>query len=152
MLNSEEYIGKKVNLLEKSGYSYKYTDNVCEVVKVLDYDKVDDWCRHLIVKDCEGNEREIREVECVVSPDYTKEHIEGTIYQYLRDNGIYADVYTEMNGLITCVSIDWGDWKHEHMWARNLMEYLGYTETGEELTEENGSDCYSAIHYFVKRI
>jgi hypothetical protein len=30
------------------------------------------------------------------------------------------------------------------------MRYLGYTEIGNEVTEENGSDCYSADHYYLK--
>jgi hypothetical protein len=30
------------------------------------------------------------------------------------------------------------------------MEYLGYASGGQIVTEENGSDCYSATHYFYK--
>jgi hypothetical protein len=48
------------------------------------------------------------------------------------------------------VSISWGDWKHEHLWARSLMSYLGYVEIGSKVTEEDGSDTYSAEHYFLK--
>ena len=48
------------------------------------------------------------------------------------------------------ITIDMGDWKHEHLWAKNLMEFLGYKEIGNKVTEEDGSDCYSAEHYFLK--
>ena len=30
------------------------------------------------------------------------------------------------------------------------MEFLGYKEIGNKVTEEDGSDCYSAEHYFLK--
>ena len=48
------------------------------------------------------------------------------------------------------VSVHNGDWKHDHLWARDLMSYLGYNEIGNRVTEEDGSDTYSAEHYFLK--
>ena len=47
------------------------------------------------------------------------------------------------------IHISWGDWKHEHGYLRYLMEEFGYVETNCIITEENGSDCYSATHRFV---
>ena len=72
------------------------------------------------------------------------------INRYLSDNDLYTeDIYEESENIVN-VSISWGDWKHEHMWCKILMEYIGFREIGEMLTEEDGSDCYSATHIFIK--
>ena len=48
------------------------------------------------------------------------------------------------------VHIEWGDWRHEHLKAKYLIESnnIGLW-TGSETTDEDGTDCYSATHYFV---
>ena len=71
------------------------------------------------------------------------------IYQYLADNEIYAEVSDAPDGTVT-VDISWGDWKHEHLWCRDLMSYIGYEKIDERVTEENGDDAYSAIHTYRK--
>jgi len=74
------------------------------------------------------------------------------IEKLLRDNDIFADCtqYSDLPVLI--VSIRWGDWKHEHARARWLIEQNveGVTYLNTRVTEDNGSDCYSAEHrYFL---
>ena len=147
-------VGKKVNLLKSIGScTRQMTDEVCEVVSVVPWSKeLNDWCQHYIVRGADGTEKEIREVECVFSPDYTKKYIEDTIHQFLNDNGVWSEVFTECDRKVIVVSIEWGDWRHSHLWSRDLMSYLGYTEIGNAVTEENGSDCYSADHYYLKTI
>ena len=149
----ENVIGKKVNLLEGYGFcSKKMTDEVCEIVKVVPWSQeLNDWCQHYIVKGADGIEKEVREAECVFSPDYTKKNIDETIFSFLNDNGVWAEVYCQTNNIVV-VNIDWGDWKHSHLWARDLMQYLGYVQVGEVVTEEDGSDCYSAEHTYVKAV
>lgn len=73
------------------------------------------------------------------------------IYSYLESNRLYADDIRHSLEIpcIVEVEISWGDWKHEHLRCDYLMKELGYLEIGEELTEEDGSDCYSAIHRYV---
>lgn len=149
----EKVIGKKVNLLQGYGFcSKKMTDEVCEIVSVVPWsEELNDWCQHYIVKCPDGTQKEIREVECVFSPDYTKNYIEDTIQTFLDDNGVWCEVYPYGNTTpVMVVDISWGDWRHSHQWATNLMGYLGYTEIGNRVTEENGSDCYSAEHYYLK--
>ena len=148
----ENVIGKKVNLLETFGYcTRKMTEEIYEIVSVVPWSKeLNDWCQHYIVKLPDGTEKEIREVECVFSPDYTKKYIEDTIHQFLNDNGVWSEVFTKCDRKVIVVSIEWGDWRHSHMWGTDLMKYLGYTEIGNRVTEEDGSDCYSAEHYFIK--
>ena len=54
----------------------------------------------------------------------------------------------EENEVLVC--IPWGDWKHEHLACKQMMKRLGYTQVQEVITENNGSDCYSAEHTFIK--
>ena len=54
----------------------------------------------------------------------------------------------EENEVLVCIS--WGDWKHEHLACKQVMERLGYRQIQEIITEDNGSDCYSSEHTFIK--
>ena len=146
-------IGKKVNLLEKVGIcDWKMNDEVCEIVNVIPWSQeLNDYCQHYIVKGADGKEKEVREVECVFSPDYTKKNIGDTIRSFLNDNGVWAEVYCQTDDNVV-VNIDWGDYKHDHMWCEDLMRYLGYTKVGMDVTDEDGSDCYSAEHTYIKAV
>ena len=143
-------IGHKIHELLKNGYGYKLNRECAyEIKRILGIDEVEnDYCRHFIVAGNDGTEKEIREVECVFVPDTEKDEVE-MISSYLSDNGVYAEVFNLLAAIV--VSIEWGDWKHDHGWCRNLMSYIGYDEVRENVTEENGSDCYSAEHYFLKQ-
>ena len=53
-----------------------------------------------------------------------------------------------------CIEINWGDWKHEHAYADYLVrEFFKDKGMGVEIytdvTEDDGSDAYSAIHYYT---
>lgn len=49
--------------------------------------------------------------------------------------------------------IYWGDWKHDHLYFEYLIkEFLkskgiGIRNMTDVVTEENQTDCYSAVHY-----
>lgn len=52
-----------------------------------------------------------------------------------------------------CIDINHGDWKHEHWYADSLVKkfFMGKglgVEIEEDVTLENGSDTYSACHYY----
>ena len=148
----ENPIGKKVNLLEKVGIcDWKMNDAVCEIVNVVPWSQeLNDWCQHYIVRKPDGSKVEIREAECVFSPNKEKA-ADYMIHDFLNDNGVWAEVYQyNQSNAAYVVNIEWGDWRHQHLWARDLMSYLGYVEIGSKVTEEDGSDCYSAEHYFLK--
>jgi hypothetical protein len=68
------------------------------------------------------------------------------IQKYLQDHKIYAEVWEQNDQVV--VSIEWGDWKHDHLYCVHLMKEKGYDHTWERVTEEDGSDCYSAEHFF----
>lgn len=71
------------------------------------------------------------------------------IEKHLNTNGLWVDVYPHSTLPVIEINIDWGDWKHDHLRCDYLMEKLGYTLIGEETTESNGDDCYSAIHTYI---
>ena len=74
------------------------------------------------------------------------------VTKYLAENKLWCDVYPYGSDLpVVEVAINWGDWKHEHLRCKWLMEQIGAHVIKTEVTEENGSDCYSAIHYFYVR-
>lgn len=48
------------------------------------------------------------------------------------------------------VFVDRGDWKHDHLYVVHLInDTFSPDEIREEITEEDGSDCYSAVHIFT---
>lgn len=57
-----------------------------------------------------------------------------------------------MHGYLITWEINWGDWKHEHLRSKILFqEFCAHNNlpgeyVGEEVTEEDGSDTYSATH------
>ena len=46
------------------------------------------------------------------------------------------------------VFVECGDWKHDHLFLDHIMKEAGFEWLGDRLTREDGSDCYSSIHYY----
>ena len=69
------------------------------------------------------------------------------IQKLLEGKGIYADYVTAVGDGIA-IYISWGDWKHDHCRLDYILE-SAYEDCSirKVVTEENGTDCYSAIHY-----
>ena len=76
---------------------------------------------------------------------YEVTKIEDCLHKHNFDG--YYEVNIERNGVVA-ILVEWGDWKHQHTYLRTIMASIGYTEIDEVVTEEDGSDCYSAMHYF----
>lgn len=70
------------------------------------------------------------------------------IESMLRDKGVWSHVYNDFDEIV--VEIRWGDWKHDHLRTKFIMDELGYRQVSEEVTEEDGSDTYSSIHRYSK--
>lgn len=69
--------------------------------------------------------------------------------EYLRDNKVWAEVTPYVDDIpVVEVEISWGDWKHEHLRTKWLLEEIGVHLLKTDVTEEDGSDTYSARHYF----
>lgn len=138
-------IGTRIRINNGNG---TMTEKDYVIIDRKDYTEVKDWCDHFIVKSDDGQVREIQQYQALIPPKDCK-HEEERIQNFLDDNGVWAEVYQVSGTTAIAVDISWGDWKHEHLWCRDLMNFLGYAEIGSKVTEENGSDCYSAIHYFL---
>lgn len=74
------------------------------------------------------------------------------IQQHLQRHGYtgFADISETQNGEIH-INVEWGDWKHDHAYLDYLCQLMGLIPVHEAVTEENGSDCYSAIHIYCQR-
>lgn len=79
------------------------------------------------------------------------------IAKYASNHGIFIEL-SGYNAVMAEYSIRWGDWKHSHLRFKLLVEQYAKEHNlstlqymGEEITEENGSDCYSTTHliYFL---
>ena len=70
------------------------------------------------------------------------------LYQYLRTKNCYYEIYETEDGFV--ISVEWGDWKHDHRYLEYLMRELDYILVDKKITNEDGSDCYSADHYYKK--
>lgn len=70
------------------------------------------------------------------------------IQKKLTEEGIsFSDVSEYSNGEINII-IEWGDWKHDHIYCDMIMKELGYELVTEKELETNGSDCYSSVHKY----
>ena len=71
------------------------------------------------------------------------------LYQHLQSKGLYYDIHETEDGFI--ISVEWGDWKHDHILCDELMKEKGWELDSECVSDEDGSDCYSSTHTY-KRI
>ena len=72
------------------------------------------------------------------------------INKYLGENNFHHEVYPYgLDMPVVECEIHWGDWKHDHLRLKWLMEEIGAHFITTRLDEENGSDCYSATHWFM---
>ena len=71
------------------------------------------------------------------------------IRNLLENAGIYANVYSTTRNSIA-VDIEWGDWKHDHLACKYIIKnHFPECEIFDKVTEEDGSDTYSATHLVV---
>ena len=78
--------------------------------------------------------------------------LENRITDILSSNDRFNEVFHNDLGdkIEIQVFIDWGDWKHDHLHVVRLInDTLRPDEIREEVTEDDGSDCYSAVHIFT---
>ena len=105
----------------------------------------------------EDNNKDIlKSIIKAIEDNYVKEEKEYYKKYGMDENKAHPPYWTiepnGENGII--VDIPWGDWKHDHGYCSSLVERtaneLGYdcVEDESEVYEEDGSDTYSAKHYF----
>ena len=71
----------------------------------------------------------------------------GKLQTILRERGLYPDIDELVDDTIV-VTIEWGDWKHEHGYLKYIMAEIGFQHISSNTIESEGSDCYSAEHRF----
>lgn len=149
----DKRINKKVWVFETEGHILPKLnqDKVWTIVSLHEPDETMDDFYYTI---SDGNEsRNVLWYRVVVTPDNTRNETDR-IYTYLHDNGFYDDgVWCKrvLDTQLIYIAKDWGDWKHDHGWLDDLMSHLGYDCLNTIVTEENGSDCYSAEHIFIHK-
>lgn len=77
--------------------------------------------------------------------------MEKKIYELMTENNIVGEWVDYKEKLkMVAVEIKWGDWKHDHARLDLLMKenFSNLRSIHTATTEEDGSDCYSAIHYY----
>ena len=76
---------------------------------------------------------------------------EDYIQDYLDENDFRGSIsYITEDSEGVHIKINMGDWKHEHLYLKNLMRDIGYVVEDEDI-EPSDSDCYTATYLFVKK-
>lgn len=83
------------------------------------------------------------------------------IEKRLDENSLWVDdvrVYEHSGNIRIEVDVEWGDWKHEHRRLDYLIYDIVYEYNKdlvsnfykiiEQITDEDGSDTYSAVHIY----
>lgn len=78
-----------------------------------------------------------------------RNEIENDIQGILNEKGMDYDWGVCLDGTVE-IEVCWGDWKHDHLYLDHVMKENGYRLTDECVTDENGSDAYSSIHYYKR--
>ena len=71
------------------------------------------------------------------------------ITNLLSSKQIFGEFYFVGESIM--IEITNGDWKHTHALLNQTMMNAGYLFDYENVTEEDESDCYSAVHVFHKK-
>ena len=126
-------IGHKVHKINKVGFCFFRADfsKTYEIVEVAergetfsDGTKNDKYCSQYLIRNVEDSNDTciVDEFFVVYCPDYSVPR-NDMIRKYLSDNGVYPDDVSTSGygGESVEVSINWGDWKHDHAFADELM-------------------------------
>ncbi len=75
--------------------------------------------------------------------------MEDKIRELFKANDLHYYWYIVSSNVVS-IYIDCGDWKHDHIFLKNLMTDNGFQFLGEvtDDEEENGDDSYSATHTY----
>ena len=82
---------------------------------------------------------------------------EDELRERIEQNNVSWEMWCDHYNNTVVVEITWGDWKHDHLFCDYLVESFlkekGFTQIdrAENVTDSDGSDCYSAIHYYTIR-
>ena len=69
------------------------------------------------------------------------------VERIFKDNNIHYEWWMQDDFSVVVV-VEWGDWKHDHRYLINLMNNNNHTMVERVITEEDGSDSFSAEYIF----
>ena len=77
--------------------------------------------------------------------------LEERLCEATREAKLFPEIYRGFSDSLIHMEITWGDWKHEHLrlqwFIKENFPELAYI--GTNVTEDDGSDTYSARHNFL---
>ena len=76
--------------------------------------------------------------------------LENRIVDLLSNENRFNEVFHNDlgNKVEIQVFVDWGDWKHDHLYTDYLMREADFLLIDEQVTYEDGDDCYGSIHKY----
>ena len=77
-----------------------------------------------------------------------KIRLSNEIEKMLENNNVYG-ICVPVDDFFE-IEISWGDWKHEHAKTDWIMMEAGFRVVDVFVTEDDGSDCYSAVHRYER--
>ena len=136
--------------LENSSTNESLTEDAPEKYIKLDLEEPE--YNYFTVGGVEVAYKSHEEAKANMKNDYSMENFVEEIRNYLQENDIYSEVYVESDGKLA-VHISDGDWKHEHLYTDRMVSKFFFNkgllvDTETQVTEQDGSDCYSATHYY----
>ena len=85
----------------------------------------------------------------VVTKEEIQKHLDEANTEFRENYAAFSAEIQSLDTMEIAIEFEWGDWKHEHGYADYVMREHGFIKTDEQVTEEDGSDCYSSIHYYT---
>ena len=77
-----------------------------------------------------------------------EEQLRKRIGDILTANGMYYDYTVDSDGYVE-ITVEDGDWKHDHIALKTLMRDNGFVCFGRHIPdEETGDDSFSAVYLF----
>ena len=78
--------------------------------------------------------------------------MEDDITRIFKENGdFWYQWFIDRDDNALCIYIQFGDWKKDHEYIDYIMGQNCYVKIDEEITREDGSDCYDSIHCYRKK-
>lgn len=92
------------------------------------------------------------EAKAHMKEDYPMESFIEELVEYMKGNNLYYSPYVNEEDKLV-ITVEDGDWKHEHLYLDRLIGKFFFNrglivDTETEVTEQDGSDCYSANHIY----
>ena len=76
-------------------------------------------------------------------------YYEEDVKRIFNENKLYYDWEVDPKNGHVEINVERGDWKHDHGFLIYLMHKNHYRLIDRNITEENGSDCFSAQYTFA---